>query len=152
MSKKVYLAVPFSGIEPMSYAWVNEAASFLIGQGLFVFSPISHGYPISKAGVMGHSQDTWMALDEQFVNWADELYVLVLAGDGTAAWGYDKIKNSSGVQQEISWAKAQNKPITYVLYNSKSRTLEVLPAPDDSLVIAPAATSASTTQTSTTTS
>src|SRR4051812_47368982 len=134
MSKKIYLAIPFSGIEDYSYNCANEIASLLIAEGNTVFSPISHAVPIGKTNMADHSYDAWMAQDKVFVDWADEVYVAVLKGDGTTEWGFEKIRNSTGVQMEQGWANDSTKPLTYVAYSPKERTLEYLPTPAAALV------------------
>jgi len=115
---KIYLAIPFTGCEEISFKYANEIAALLIGEGHFVFSPISHSYPIWKTNLVEHSFDTWLELDKNFVDWASEIHVVVFEEEG-----WLKIKNSKGVQLELDWAKEKNKPIKYLEYNLQTHKI-----------------------------
>jgi len=111
--KKIYLAIPFSNIEDLSFKCANEVASLLIAKGkYFVFSPISHSYPIWKTEMVEHTYDVWLGQDEEFVRWADEIWVVNIVGYD----GLNLIEKSKGVQQEIKWAEEQGKEVRIIDY------------------------------------
>jgi nucleoside 2-deoxyribosyltransferase len=106
--KKIYLAIPYSGMEESSYEQANLVTSILINEYNFnVFSPITHSHPLTKIGVKG-TWDYWKILDFQFIDWADEVYV-VIPKEGL-------IKNflSTGVTEEIRYAESLGKPISFI--------------------------------------
>jgi len=115
--KKIYLATAYSGIEEESYKIANEVAAHLIKEGHFVFSPITHSHPISLLGITENTYDTWLRQDKVFVDWAEEIRVIVIVKDGDREYGTNRIANSKGVQRELKWAKEQGKPITYIDYH-----------------------------------
>ena len=45
--KLVYLALPFTAHPEKSFEIANKVAAKLMEQGVIVFSPISHSYPIA---------------------------------------------------------------------------------------------------------
>src|SRR3990167_5524031 len=74
---KIYLAVPYSGMHKSSYKQCTEATVAILKLGGFnVYSPITHSHPLHMAG-LGGGWDFWQQIDLQFVDWADELWVLV---------------------------------------------------------------------------
>lgn len=118
--KKIYLAIPYSGIQESSYEQANVATSILINEYDFnVFSPITHSHPLTKLGVKG-SWDYWKILDFQFIDWADEVYVLI-PKEGL-------IKNflSTGVVEEIRYAEECLKPVKFVYLSEDGKKLEYL--------------------------
>jgi len=121
--KKIYLAIPYSGIEEVSYNAANEVAALLIAEGFCVFSPISHSDPIWKAGigVVEHSWEVWMEQDKEFVQWCDAVYVIELVNLN----GIGLIYKSKGVMQEIDWAKEFNKELKMIKYNTETKQLEL---------------------------
>lgn len=110
--KKIYLAIPYSGIEEESYQAANKVAAKLIADGNIVFSPITHSHPI-KLGITQNTYETWLAQDKAFVDWADEIYIVILCKGLDCEYGITKVENSKGVQAEIAWANEQNKPINF---------------------------------------
>lgn len=121
--KKIYLAIPYSGIEDVSYKAANHVAAMLISQGFCVFSPISHSHPIWKAGigVVEHSWEVWMEQDKEFVQWCDAVYVIELVNLNGASLIY----NSKGVMQEIEWASEFTKELKLIKYNTETKQLEL---------------------------
>jgi len=120
MNKKIYLAIPFSGIEDLSFKCANEVSSLLIAKGeYYVFSPISHSYPIWKTEMVPHTYDVWLGQDEEFVRWCDEVYVVNIIGHD----GLGRIERSTGVQKELTWAKEQWKKIVTINYNPETKEL-----------------------------
>jgi hypothetical protein len=117
MSKKIYLAIPFTGLEDLSFKCASEVAALLIKQEHYVFSPISHFYPIQKTELVEDNYGVWLRQDKIFVDWADEIYLVSIMGEGFPMDGEELIKNSNGCKVEINWAKEQNKPIKIVDYD-----------------------------------
>jgi hypothetical protein len=72
-------------------------------QGYHVFSPISHGHPISTAGKLPGDWKYWESNCRKMLKICDKLIVLTLDG-----W-----ENSTGVQNEVRIAKEMNIPVSY---------------------------------------
>ena len=66
--KKIYLAIPYSGIQESSYEQANKATAELMSgdKGVNVFSPITHSHPLTKHGVRG-DWEFWKKIDFQFI-------------------------------------------------------------------------------------
>ncbi len=105
---KIYLAIPYSQIEKeSSYRQATLATQILVNEGFNVFSPITHSHPLAKLGTKG-TWDYWQNVDYDFIDWADELYVLV------PEEGYESVEKSIGVQAELVYATKEGKPIKYI--------------------------------------
>jgi len=106
--KKIYLASPYTHPEKLirrqRFNAACRAAARLMEAGNIVFSPIAHSHPISLH--LDNSLDLgfWMAQDRAFVDWCDELHVLMIPGWDT----------SKGVAMEIAWACEAGKPVVEV--------------------------------------
>ena len=111
-NKKIYLAIPYSGLPNKSFKVSNKVAGDLIDKGHYVFSPITHSHPIWLAHNKKHNHKVWMRQDRAFVKWADWLYVVVIGKDGMKL-----IQKSKGVQKEIQWAQESGKKIKYIYYD-----------------------------------
>jgi hypothetical protein len=111
MSKKIYLAIPYSGMEEESFRIANEVTSKLMLQGHIVFSPISHSHPIAISHQLPGTWEFWKKFDESFIEWCDELHAIVIGENGM-----ELMAKSKGVTAEIEIAKSLNKPIGYVRY------------------------------------
>lgn len=108
--KKIYLAVPYSGIQSSSYAQATKMTALIMTtiHETNVFSPITHSHPLaSKYGMKG-DWEFWQKIDYQFIDWADEIWVLI------PEEGIDSVLNSIGVMAEIKYAKQTKKPIRYI--------------------------------------
>ena len=103
---KIYLAIPYTGIEEESFNVANKVAAKLMSEGHIVFSPISHTHPIALAGNLPKGWDYWKTFDECFIEWCDELHIVQMKIDGDA-----KIARSTGVNAEIEIAKRLGKPM-----------------------------------------
>lgn len=105
--KKVYLAIPYTGIQESSYRQANLGTVILLNKHYNVFSPITHSHPLTMLGKyqVPHTWDYWQHIDYQFIDWADELCVLV------PEEGIEKVLNSTGVQAEIKYALQHGKPV-----------------------------------------
>lgn len=104
-----YMASPYSGHEKgREYAFRSAAANagLLMGEGVEVFSPICHTHPIEQycpsLAVKPHS--FWMDRDRVLFDKCDGLLVLTDPG-----W-----LTSTGVTQEVGWARERGIPILYM--------------------------------------
>jgi hypothetical protein len=110
--KKVYLAIPYSGMEQSSYDQATAATAQIINKyEINVFSPITHSHPLTKHGVKG-TWDYWQKIDFQYIDWCDEVWVLV------PTEGEDRVKKSVGVQAEIEYARNSGKLVKYITADS----------------------------------
>lgn len=109
--QKIYLAIPYSGMEEESFKIANETAAELMIEGHIVYSPISHNHPIAKERGLPTGWEYWAAFDEEFIKWCDELYVINIGEDG-----HKLIEKSKGCQAEIKIAKKLGKEIKVVHY------------------------------------
>jgi len=111
--KRIYLASPYSGTPEEQEARFRAAcrvAGQLIRQGFIVYSPIAHSHPICEAtrGLPG-TWGFWERIDRTFIEWADEVRVLMLPG----------YECSRGVKAEIQIAKQAGKPVVHMQYTGK---------------------------------
>jgi hypothetical protein len=117
--KKIYLAIPYSGIQESSYEQATRATAELMSgdHDVNVFSPITHSHPLTQHGVRG-DWDFWKKIDFQFIDWADEVWVVV------PNEGIKHILMSVGVIAEINYANESKKPVHYYKRNPKTDKLE----------------------------
>lgn len=110
---KIYLAIPYSGIPELSFKAANKVAAKLMNEGHIVFSPISHTHPIADYidESLRFNSEYWMKQDLAFVDWCDEVRVVVIGENG-----YDLIDKSKGVQFEMKHANETNKNIEFIYY------------------------------------
>lgn len=101
---KIYLAIPYSGQENISFIKANRAAAKLMLEGNIVFSPISMSHPIASQCDLPGDWEFWKKLDEAFIEWCDEMHVVCLP-----EW-----EKSKGVQAEMKIAKMMGKPIVLI--------------------------------------
>ena len=109
--KKIYLAVPYSGIKESSYNQVTRAAAIIISEkGYNVFSPVTLSHEFSKFDDLNipSTWDYWCEVDYQYIDWCDEVWILV------PKEGREYIVNSIGVQAEIKYAKENDKRIRWI--------------------------------------
>lgn len=117
MPSRIYLASPYSTpmnprwnegqkkvVRGMRYHETMEAAVYLINKGYVVYSPIMHWHAAAKRHNLPKGYEFWQRMDENFIKWADALFVLKLKG-------WDK---SDGVAKEILLAKQLGRTIGYV--------------------------------------
>lgn len=114
MSKtKVYVAIPYSGIEEESFSVANQVTSDLMNEGNYIpFSPISHSHPIAIQCSVPGDWAFWEEFDTSFLEWCDEVHVVVI--------DKERVLNSTGVQAEIGIAEKLGKPIKYYYPNDKT--------------------------------
>ena len=110
--KKIYLAIPYSGLEEKSFAVANEVAGELLKEGHVVYSPISHSHPIAKVSDLPKTWEFWSRIDREFISWCDTVVVVEIG-----SYGKKLIMTSMGCQAEIEMANELNKNIKYYQYN-----------------------------------
>jgi hypothetical protein len=107
--KKIYLAIPYSGMEESSYEQANLATVLLLNIGYNVISPITHCHSLTK--IQGYdlpgTWEFWKEIDFEFIDWVDEVFVLI------PKEGWKMVQNSTGVQAEIEYSIDNNKPVTF---------------------------------------
>lgn len=108
--KKIYLAIPYSKIDMVSsFNQANEATIKLLEQGYNVYSPITHSHVLTyERKELPHTWDFWEKIDKQFIDWADEVWVLV------PEEGYFYVANSTGVQAELKYAEETKKVVRFI--------------------------------------
>lgn len=108
---KIYLAVPYTWNPEASFKIANQVTAQLMEAGHVVFSPISHSHYVADFldPKLRTDSDWWMEQDLPFVEWCDEVYVLMIGETGDAL-----IARSKGVQMELQHAKKIRKPIVYI--------------------------------------
>lgn len=108
--KKIYLAIPYTGMRDSAFRQANVASVEILNLGHNVFSPITHSHPLTllERYEIPHTWEYWQHIDYQYLDWADELWILV------PEEGIQPVKKSTGVQAEIAYAKKLGIPILYV--------------------------------------
>jgi len=108
----IYLAGPYSSISPaiqeFRFQKLTEAAGVLMNKGLFVFSPVTHGHPISSMGGTPTSFEYWKSHNFHFLATCSILFLLELDG-----W-----EQSIGVQSELLEAERLGIPIKALDYET----------------------------------
>lgn len=109
MTRLIYLASPYSHQDPEvrqdRYEQACQAAADLIGEDVFVYSPIAHTHNIAlKMPSKPLSFSYWQNFDFRMINACDELMVRRLDG-----W-----EDSVGVEAEIEYARKTGKPVSYI--------------------------------------
>ena len=102
---KIYLAVPYSGMEEESFKEATRASAILMSEGKNnVFSPITHCHPMTKVNGISlpGTWAFWSKIDYQYLDWADEMLILVPKGD------LNTVFYSTGVQAEIKYCIENN--------------------------------------------
>ena len=107
--KKIYQAIPYSKIDhESSYNQSLEFSAYILKeQGHNVFSPIVHSHPISESYDLPGSWDFWSRIDHQFIDWCDEVWVLV------PDEGHETIISSIGVRGELEYSQEKGKKIRF---------------------------------------
>ena len=102
---KIYLASPYSHPDPFIRQSRHHAAcieaGYMMLAGHIVFSPIAHSHYIHLLADLPGDWQFWEKFDRAFIEWADEVHVLMLDG-----W-----KESKGVQAEIAIARSLGKTV-----------------------------------------
>lgn len=104
---KIYLAIPYSGMEESSFQQANEATVELLKNGYNVFSPITHSHPLTRFNLPG-TWDFWSKIDYQFLDWCDKVVVLI------PKEGWEKVETSKGCSAEVDYALKNGKSVTWI--------------------------------------
>jgi len=108
MGKKVYLAIPYShperAVRLERFELANRKAAELINQGYIVFSPISMSHPMCEVADLPGDWAYWEKFDKAFLEFVDELYVVMADG-----W-----TESVGVNAEIEIMQGMGKPVRFL--------------------------------------
>lgn len=116
---KIYLAIPYSGMEDSSFEQANEATVKLLNMGFNVFSPITHSHPLTRYDIPG-SWDFWKKIDYQFLDWCDILVILI------PKEGREAVENSVGVGQEVKYYSESKPQRSQIIYSCRMEDLEGL--------------------------
>ena len=112
---KIYLAIPYSKMDKgYSYELVNKITIEFLNQGNNVYSPITHTHPLVMMGLDG-AWDYWEEYDYQFLDWADEIIVVIPPTEN----GIQLVQDSIGVQAEIKYGIKTGKPYRFFDYVTK---------------------------------
>lgn len=119
--KKIYLSIPYTWNPERSFEIANKVAAELMLAGNVVYSPISMGHNIANylSEEARTSSDWWRKYEPAFIEWCDEMHVVVIDAEHTApvhAAGWALIRDSKGCQAEMQIAQRLVKPIKYHLY------------------------------------
>ena len=104
---RIYLSIPYTGMEELSFAKATKIAGDLMVQGLDVYSPVTHCHPMTIVRDMSDVQHgRWMSHCLSFVeHWADCMWVCKL----NKTW-----YQSKGVRKEMQLAQKKGIPIMFV--------------------------------------
>lgn len=116
---KIYLDIPYSGMEDSAYQQVTKKSAELIEKGYNVFSPITHSYPLHQLGLKG-DWEFWSKIDYQYLDWCDEVWVLI------PKEGYQKVLQSTGVKGKIEYAQKLNKPVRLLGVTDESQLINLI--------------------------
>jgi hypothetical protein len=100
---KIYISIPYTGMETHSFQIANQVAGELIKMGHVIFSPISHSHPIAIECGMAGDHEAWKAQNEAFLRWCDEMVIVDIVG-----W-----EKSNGVSWEMQEISKMGKPFTF---------------------------------------
>jgi len=125
--KKIYLAIPYSGMEEESYKLATRVTAKLMSEDRHnVFSPITHSHPLTQLEGIDMPGDWafWKEIDLQYIDWCDEMIVIVPEA------GYNKVLESTGVQAEIDYCAKQGKHITFMQLSSSDTIQKTVMQPN----------------------
>ena len=111
---KIYLAIPYTGIEQRSYKVANSVTARLLKKGYIVFSPISMFHAIAINHDLPQDFEYWCKLDSVFVEWCDYLMIVnPYSSDNDSDYlnGLKLIEKSKGVQYELKLAENLRKQL-----------------------------------------
>lgn len=106
---KVYVAIPYTGMEESSYEQANMATADVMREGYNPFSPITHSHPLTNYEVPG-DWEFWSQIDMDWIDVCDEVWVVI------PREGVEKVRNSTGVQAEIKYADENDIPVRVYEY------------------------------------
>ena len=116
--QRIYLASPYSSrdgsIQNQRANHTCESASVLIEAGIFVFSPIVYCHALATEFSIPGDFDYWKAFNWTWIEWAEQFWI-----DAQPGWD-----ESVGVQHELNFADAQNKPALLYHYGEGDDSLK----------------------------
>lgn len=119
--KRVYLAIPYSGMEESSYRQANNAMIKILEAGHCVYSPITSSHVTTLSpNEIPRTWEFWWNIDRQFVDWAEEIWVLV------PEEGIESVVDSRGVTDEIIYATDRAKSVRYFYIKNNEIVFEDL--------------------------
>jgi hypothetical protein len=112
-NKIIYLAIPYTFNPEKSFEIVNKIAAEMMGQGLVIFSPVSHSHNIAKhIGTSKRSDhEFWMGIYLPILRRCDELVLVSIGGDGE-----NLLNNSKGCLKERLTALENKIPTSTYYY------------------------------------
>ena len=117
--EKVYLAIPYSGMEESSFEQATKVSALLMQQGgINVFSPITNSHQLTKYGLKG-DWEFWKDVDLQYLDFSDEVFVLI------PEEGEKRVIDSVGVKAEVEYATQKGKPVSYIRYNKETECVSI---------------------------
>jgi nucleoside 2-deoxyribosyltransferase len=105
-NKKVYISIPYTGFEDISYQLTNQVAASLLDAGAIPISPISHSHPIEVEAGKSWSWDIWKKVDYALLDMCDTILVV--------NFNQKAVEKSTGVQDEIKYAKKKGKDVEFL--------------------------------------
>lgn len=100
----IYLTIPYTGMEDLSFKISCMIAAFLAKTGHTVYSPVIHRYTLASQYDLPTDCDFWLKQGLDMLYRCDELYVATLEG-------WDK---SLVVSAEIEEALKMGIPVTFI--------------------------------------
>ncbi len=112
----IYIASPYNHEDPaqvkLNYILVTKYVAELVSQGITAISPITYGHTLLEYKEMPSDWVFWNKFCLSLLIKCDEIWVYKMPG-----WIW-----SSGVSDEIEFAKNNNIPIKFIEYETTSRT------------------------------
>jgi hypothetical protein len=109
----IYLATPFhhkdKAVMDKRFDVVTKIAADFMCQGIHVYSPISHCYPMAKVNSLPTGWGFWNEFDRKIIRMCTKLIVVKQAG-----WDV-----SEGVKAEIGLAEEFGIPVEYMDYKDE---------------------------------
>lgn len=106
--RKVYIAIPYTGMEESSYKQCIIAVSQLMinNPNVMFFSPIINSHPLTKYG-LGGDWDYWKKVDLEWLALCDTFLGII------PQEGIEKANKSIGLIEECQFAEENKKEILF---------------------------------------
>lgn len=111
--RKVYIAIPYTGMEKSSYKQCVVAVSHLIKNNpdVMFFSPIINSHPLTKYG-LGGDWEYWKKIDLEWLSLCDTLLVII------PQEGVGRCKKSVGLREEFYFAEQNKLHLLFVHFDN----------------------------------